>query len=285
MSTMSNPEAYGKVEQPKGPSADILEALGSIYANQPEIEQTGNLTVNTYQESIVEILGEAKYTTKGAKHFAALLPKEIDRLHDSLIRYNQQGIDSDDETYELVDKIKDVLKYTTALVSISTTERVSDGLGLRISSIVEEMAASGESSTQYYGSWYSVADKISTLPPKNISFSQINDLIKAGFEPIPQTDFMLSDEQIREYGIVNHVDMASLYAELLKECVFKLNKSDEADVVYTMSENQIDYSRLIKVYSAGMYLQLAYISHHVLGVGLGETLLRKSITDVVELDK
>lgn len=215
-------------------------------------------------------------TYEAATRFIDKLIEEAGEMRQALIEFRQSGSDLEsEEATELLSELGDVLWCTTALASNSSAD-IDAGLKNRLSDYTMGVVdhSSGQASPT---SWRDTAGNLSHKFT-NITTTDVDQLIKGNFEPLPSPIMNLWDDE-PELGISQHVDLVQMNAFGIQNAVSQHYGYGELDESFIMPSLYDKLASDIAVEAAEIFLNVAYIAQRELGADLGEV-IKKNIAKI-----
>ena len=241
------------------------------YLIRPEKEFDSITTLTRYQEWAEEAWKVQHGTEDAVERFTEKLLEEAVELIKAYFNLYNNGDKSIDElTSELLSEMGDVLWCVTACASNS---------GIDIDSEIKRLLHQYTTGVVKRDNNKKIMDmpwreKISEISHKlgNIEIQEIDEAIDLGFEPVPSIAMNLSDDG-PEYDINQHIFFAANDAGLLATSIQSLflpnNKFEDENVKFIRTEESYEKQIAgIGRLCANIYLSLAYISHHLMGLDL-----------------
>jgi len=270
-----------------------VEVDSLFYINSPETEATEISTISSYQEWVETGWKQRHGTYKAAGRFSDKLVEESIELREAYHTFYQSGseIEPSDAT-ELLSELGDVLWCATALASNSSAD-IDSAIKKRMYAYTmgiiyyDEVEKIPNANNRYLDDGYRFKtsnipwrDQASVLSTKfaDIELSDFDKLIADGFEPLPSPAMNIpTDEPFSSVG--ESIMLASFDAITLRGLVNQQFNYGETKNTYIMPERYDGMAQDIAVIVSEIYLNVAYIAHHSLGLRL-EDVVAKNIAKI-----
>lgn len=245
--------------------------VDSLWYLTPEHQATEITTVTDYQEWAETGWKQKHGTYTASTRFLGKLLEEVSELGeaDSIFVRSGSQLDSEHAT-ELLSELGDVLWCATALASNSTAD-IDSAIKTSLQEYVDGTSVSN-GRDKLPPTWH---DEVTLLSHKwhNIAISDISDIIATGFEP-RQSPVMTIDGDEPAWGVEGHIDLmlwAVLSLQALVDTQYCYGEMNELAVT---SNDYYETARSIAGLCAELYLNVAYVAHHRLGLSLDDVVAK-----------
>ncbi len=234
------------------------------------------LSITDYQEWCEVGWKQQHGTYEAATRFIDKLIEETGEMRQALDEFRQSGSNQQSEqASELLSELGDVLWCTTALASNSSAD-IDTGLKNRLSEYASGVVdySGGRAAPMI---WRDTAGSLSHKFT-DITTTDIDRLIEETFEPLPSPVINLWDDE-PHISTRKHTDLIFMNALAIRNAVSQQYAYGELDESLIMPSIYDKHADDISTEAAEIFLNVAYIAKHELGVDV-EEVIKKNIAKI-----